>query len=66
MRAAGRTFLLIATSLSVGCQSFAGDAAVLAPVQSWHTSYLVLSNVTSSSIYAMNADGTFKVYRPSH
>lgn len=56
--------VLLSMSMGTGCQVFAGDATP-AMVRIWHSSYLVQSNVGSSSIYAMSADGAFKVYRPS-
>jgi hypothetical protein len=34
------------------------------PVNKWHTSYLVVDSVDSSTIYAMSPDGKVTMYRP--
>lgn len=60
------------TVLALACVAFAaasaalGGEGVLSPIHEWHDAYLVVSNVGSSQIYAMKADGTFDVYRPEH
>jgi hypothetical protein len=43
---------------------FADFGSEFVPVNRWHTSYLVVDSVDSSTIYAMSPDGTVKMYRP--